>query len=104
MQFLIEAEHPPHLCPASNEAVRKLASEGGEGMPALGEKLGVKLNATYVPMTNHKVFVAVEADNIDAVREFAFQGRLSQWNTVEIYLVSTLAEAIERVQELPTLY
>jgi hypothetical protein len=55
-------------------------------------------------MTNHKVFVAVEADSIDAVREFTFQGRLSQWNTVEIYLVSTLENAIERVQELPTVY
>jgi hypothetical protein len=104
MQFLIEAHHPPDLCPAANAEIRKLASEGGQEMPALGERLGVKLNATYVPMTNHKVFVAVEADNIDAVREFSFQGRLSQWNTVEIYLVSTLEEAIQRVQELPTVY
>src|SRR5437588_10592030 len=104
MQFLIAGEHPPDLCPASNAAIRKLASEGGQVMPALGEKLGVKLNATYVPMTNHKVFVAVEADSIEAVREFAFQGRLSQWNTVEIYLVSTLEEAMERVQEIPTVY
>ena len=38
----------------------------------------MKLNATYVPMTNHKVFVAVEADNIDAVREFA--GPKGKWN------------------------
>ena len=55
-------------------------------------------------MTNHNVFVAVEADNIDAVREFAFQGRLSQWNTVEIYACSTLEEAMGRVQELPTVF
>ena len=104
MQFLIEGQHPPDLCPASNEAIRTLASEGGQEMPALGERLGVKINATYVPLTNHKVFVAVEADNIDAVREFAFQGRLSQWNTIEIYLVSTLEEAIGRVQELSTVF
>jgi hypothetical protein len=55
-------------------------------------------------MTNHKVFVAVEADGIEAVREFTWQGRLSQWNTVEIYAVSTLEEAIGRSQELPTVY
>jgi len=73
-------------------------------MPALAERLGVTINATYVPMTNHKVFVAVEADTIDAVREFAFQGRLSQWNTVEIYACSTLEEAMGRVQELPTVF
>jgi hypothetical protein len=38
------------------------------------------------------------------VREFAFQGRLSQWNTDEILQTSTLEEALTRVQELPTIY
>ncbi len=104
MQFLIVGEHPPQLCPSANESIRALSAEGGKEMPALAERLGVKINATYVPMTNHKVFVAVEADSIDAVREFTFQGRLSQWNTVEIYATSTLEEALTRVQELPTIY
>jgi hypothetical protein len=38
------------------------------------------------------------------VREFAFQGRLGQWNTIEILQTSTLEEALVRVQELPTIY
>jgi hypothetical protein len=38
------------------------------------------------------------------VREFSFQGRLGQWNTIEIYQVSTLEEALTKVQELPTEY
>jgi hypothetical protein len=104
MQYLIVAQHPPDLCPSANEKVRALAAEGAQQMPALAEKLGVKLGATYVPMTNHMVFVAVEADDADAVREFAFQGRLGQWNTIEIMQTSTLEEALTRIQELPTLY
>ena len=104
MQFLIAAQHPPHLCPSSNADIRKLAADGAQEMPALAEKLGVKVGATYVPMTNHMVFVAVEADNIDQVREFSFQGRLGQWNTVEIFQTSTLEEALTRVQELTTIY
>jgi hypothetical protein len=48
-------------------------------MPALAEKLDVKILATYVPMTNHVVFVAIEADDADAVRELTIQGRLGQW-------------------------
>jgi uncharacterized protein with GYD domain len=103
-QYLVVGEHPPDLCPAANEVIRNLASEGGTEMPALAEKLGVKILATYVPMTNHQVYVAVEADDANAVREFTFQGRLSQWNTVEIYQTSTLEEALTRVQELPTIY
>ena len=104
MQFLVACQHPPNLCPAANESIRKLAAEGAQEMPKLAEKLGVTIKDTYVPMTNHMVFVAVDADDIDAVREFTFQGRLSQWNTVEIYRTSSLEEALTRVQELPTLY
>jgi uncharacterized protein with GYD domain len=103
-QYLIVGQHPPDLCPAANETVRKLSADGAAEMPGLAEKLGVKLLATYVPMTNHQVYAAVEADDANAVREFAFQGRLSQWNTVEILQVSTLEEALTRVQELPTIY
>jgi uncharacterized protein with GYD domain len=103
-QYLIVGQHPPDLCPSANEKIRNLASEGAKGMPELAEKLGVKLVATYVPMTNHQVFVAVEADDANAVREFTFQGRLGQWNTVEIFQTSTLEEALTRVQELETIY
>jgi hypothetical protein len=55
-------------------------------------------------MNNHMVFAAVEADDMDTVREFAFQSRLGQWNTIEIYQVSTLEEALTKVNELPTIY
>lgn len=104
MQYLIVCQHPPDLCPSANVKIRALAAEGGQEMPALAEKLGVKILATYVPMTNHQVFVAVEADDANSVREFAFQGRLGQWNTVEILQTSTLEEALTRVQELETIY
>ena len=104
MQYLIVGQHPPDLCPSANESIRNLAREGGKEMPALAEKLGVKLLATYVPMTNHQVYVSVEADDANSVREFAFQGRLGQWNTVEILQVSTLEEALTRIEELPTIY
>jgi len=104
MQYLVVGQHPPDLCPAANETVRTLATEGAQDLPALAEKLGVKILATYVPMTNHMVVAAVEADDADSVREIAFLGRLSQWNTVEIYQTSTLEEALTRIQELPTIY
>jgi len=103
-QYLIAGQHPPDLCPSANETVRKLSQEGASEIPALAEKLGVKLLATYVPMNNHMVFAAVEADDMASVREFAFQSRLGQWNTVEIYQVATLEEALTKVNELPTIY
>ena len=74
------------------------------GMSEDSGKLGVKLLATYVPMNNHMVFAAVEADDMATVREFAFQSRLGQWNTIEIYQTSTLEEALAKADELPTIY
>ena len=102
--YLIVAVHPPDLCPSANAEIRKMADESGEGIPALAEKLGVTLQATYVPMTNHEIYVAVSADDANAVREFAFQSQLGQWNTINIHQVSTLEEAIEKTHELPTIY
>ena len=78
--------------------------EGAGEIPTLAEKFGVKVNATYVPITSNVVFAAVEADDMDSVREFAFQARLGQWNTLEIYQVSTLEEALTKVNELPPIY
>jgi uncharacterized protein with GYD domain len=103
-QYLIVGQHPPDLCPSANETVRKLSQEGAGQIPELAKKWGVTLSATYVPMNNHMVFVAVEADDMNSVREFAFQSRLAQWNTIEIYQVSTLEEALTKVNELPTIY
>jgi uncharacterized protein with GYD domain len=103
-QYLIVAHHPPDLCPSSNENVRKHANKMGEEMPGLSEKLGVQLLATYVPMTNHHVYVAVEADDANSVRELAWQGGLSQWNTVEIVQTVPLEDAMGRAQELPTIF
>src|SRR2546428_10458221 len=100
MQYLIVGQHPPNLCPSANEKIRALAAEGGKAMPALAEKLGVKILATYVPMTNHQVFVAVEADDANSVREFSFQGSLGPGNPSEILPTSSLAEAYTLLQEL----
>ena len=80
MQYLIAGHHPPDLCPSANETVRKLSAEGAGQIPELAEKLGVTLLATYVPMNNHMVFAAVEADDMNTVREFAFQSRLGQFS------------------------
>jgi uncharacterized protein with GYD domain len=104
MRFLVIAQHSPDLCPTSNEAVRSLAKQAGSDMPALAEKLGVKITDTHVTYTNHLVLVVVEADNADQVRELIIQGRFVQWNECEIYETNTLEEALGRVDEHPAIF
>jgi uncharacterized protein with GYD domain len=104
MRFLVMATHPPDLCPSSNGKIRELAKQSASEMPALAERLGVRLLDTFVTQINHKVMALVEADDIQQVRQLALDGRLVQWNTCEIYAVSTLQEAIATTEEMPTLY
>jgi uncharacterized protein with GYD domain len=104
MRFLVIAQHPPHLCPTSNKAVRELSKEAGGAMPALAEKLGVKITDTYVTYSNHLVLLAGEADDMGKVRELLIQGRFVQWNECEIYETNTLEEALDRVDEHPAVF
>jgi len=104
MNFLVIAQHPPHLCPSSNEKVRELAKQTGKEMPALAEGLGVKVTGTYVTRTNHMVVAVVEAEGIEKVRQFVNDGRLVQWNTCEIYVTDTLEEALAEADKLPTIF
>jgi hypothetical protein len=104
MRFLVIAKHPPDLCPSSNDKVREVAKQAGGEMPALTEKLGVKITDTHVTYSDHRIFVVVEADNADQVRELVIQGRFVQWNECEIYETNTLEEAIARIDEHPAMF
>jgi hypothetical protein len=98
---LVVGQHPPDLCPSANDTTRTLASEGAKGMPALAEKLGVKILATYVPMNEPHGLCRRRGGRRGSSRSRAgsASGRRSK-----IYQTSTLEEALTRIQELPTIY
>lgn len=104
MRFLVMAQHPPNLCPSSNQKVRDLAKQTGQEMGPLTEKLGVKVVDNFVTQTSHHVFLIAEADDIEAIRQLTIQSRLGQWNTVEIYATNTLQEALESADDLSPIY
>ena len=39
MQFVVDAQHPPELCPTSNRKIRELMNVGAQEIPALAKKL-----------------------------------------------------------------
>lgn len=104
MQFVVIAEHGPELCPMSNAKVRDLLKQTVADLPNLAEKLGVKLITTNVSGPDHVIYTVAEADNIDAVREFAVQSRLAQWNTTRIHATWSMEEAMSKLEELPTVF
>ena len=76
--FAVIAEHPPDLCPTSNAQTRQIMKEGAGQIPQLAEQLGLSIVTLRIFGQDHIILAVLEADDIDSVRDFAFQSRLMQ--------------------------
>jgi hypothetical protein len=102
--FAVIAKHPPELCPTSNAKTRQMMREGAPQIPQLAEQLGVEILTLRVFGPDHVVLAVIEAEEIDAVRDFMFQSRLIQWNTTNIYATYSLDEALARADNLEAIF
>jgi hypothetical protein len=102
--FAVVAEHPPELCPSSNAQTRQMMNEGAGQIPQLAEQLGVSIVTLRVFGPDHVILAVVDADDIEAVRDFMFQSRLVQWNTTKIHATYSMEEALTRVNELEAIF
>jgi hypothetical protein len=102
--FAVIAEHPPELCPSSNAQTRQMMNEGAGQIPQLAEQLGVAIITLRVFGPDHIILAVVEADDIEAVRDFIFQSRLVQWNTTKIHATYSMEEALAKVNELEAIF
>jgi hypothetical protein len=102
--FAVIAEHPPELCPTSNATTRRMMGEDAPRLPRLAEQLGVEIVTLRVFGPDHIVLAVVEADDIEAVRDFIFQSRLIQWNTTEIHATYSLEEALTRADRMEAIF
>jgi hypothetical protein len=102
--FAVIAEHPPDLCPTSNAQTRQMMKEGAGQIPQLAERLGVDIGTLRVFGPDHILLAVVEADNIDSVRDFVFQSRLMQWNTVKIHATYSMEEALALVDDVEPIF
>jgi hypothetical protein len=104
MQFVVLATHSPDMCPSSNSKIRELMKQGSKEIPNLAGKLGVKIVTLNVFGPDHQVMAVVEADDIEKVRDFVMESRLSQWNTVNVHATYTMEEALAKAEKLPALF
>jgi hypothetical protein len=102
--FALVAEHPPELCPTSNAQTRQLLKEGAGQIPRLAEHLGVEIRALRIFGPEHIILAVVDSDDIEAVRSFALQSRLMQWNTVKINATYSIEEAVAMVDQVEALF
>lgn len=102
--FALIAEHPPDLCPTSNARTRQMLKEGAGQIPQLAQQLGVDIGTLRIFGPDHIILAVVEADDIDAVRNFALQSGLMQWNTVRIHATYSLDEAVAVTDEVEPIF
>ena len=102
--FAVIAEHPPNLCPTSNARTRQIMQEGAGQIPQLAEGLGINIVTMRVFGPDHIILAVVEADDIDSVRDFAFQSRLMQWNKVNIHATYSMEEALVLIDQAEPIF
>jgi hypothetical protein len=81
-----------------------MLSEGAAQIPQLAEQLGIAIVTLRVFGPDHVVLAVVEANDIEAVREFILQSRLIQWNTTEVHATYSMDEAIAKSDELEAIF
>jgi hypothetical protein len=102
--FAVIAEHPPDLCPTSNARTRQIMQEGAGQIPQLAEQLGLNIVTLRIFGPDHIILAVVDADDIDAVRDFVFQSRLMQWNTVKIHATYSMEEALGLIEDAEPIF
>jgi hypothetical protein len=102
--FAVIAEHPPQLCPTANAQTKQIMQQGAGQIPQLAEQLGVNIITMRIFGPDHIILAVVEADDIDSVRDFAFQSRLMQWNTVKIHATYSMEEALGLIEQAEPIF
>lgn len=96
--------HSSDQCPTSNATVRKLAENLARELPRLTKKTGVKILAGPLVSTEHKFLAFIEAESVEAVRDFVFESALIQWNSVEILHGRSMEESLKETDKLKAIY
>jgi uncharacterized protein with GYD domain len=104
MHFVVLGIHSAEVCPTSNAKTKALLLETGPQIPNLAEKHGVNIVAGPFANREHVVVVIVETDRAEALDSFLAESRLSQWNQVRILPSVPMQEAIQELQEAPSLF
>ena len=106
-QYAVLADHSPEICPGSNARTRARALEGtsSENIEKVCADLGMSFVVPPLHLDpTHRVMAVVEAPSIETVSEFILATGLFQWNTVETFPVTPIAEMMARVTEFPTVF
>ena len=107
MHFVVLGTHSAEVCPTSNAKTKAVLLEIGPQVSNLAEKHGVNIVAGPYANREHMLVViveTVETDRAEALDSFLVESRLSQWNQLRILPSLPIQEAMQEMQEAPSLF
>jgi hypothetical protein len=93
--------HPPNICPLANKASREAAVAGWKQIPSVSQKYGVKVLSFDHFDPEHFIIGMIEADSIEAVRDFAMEAGLMAWNDLKINPITPVSELMDNMDKAP---
>jgi hypothetical protein len=93
--------HPPNICPIANKASREAAVAGWKQIPSVSQKYGVKVLSFDHFDPEHFIIGMIEADSIEAVRDFAMEAGLMAWNDLKINPITPVSELMDNMDKAP---
>ena len=93
--------HPPNICPIANKTSREIAVAGWKQIPSLSQKHGVKMLSFDHFDPEHFLIGVFEAENIEAVRDFAMELGLMAWNDLKINPLTPAADLMDNMDKAP---
>jgi uncharacterized protein with GYD domain len=104
MHFVVLGTHSAEVCPTSNAKTKAVLLEIGPQVANLAEKHGVNIVAGPFANREHMLVLIVETDRAEALDSFLVESRLSQWNQLRILPSLPIQEAMQELQEAPSLF
>ena len=99
MLHMAVATHSPETCAAVVPEWRDKALSAFQRMGEVTKALGITAQGTWTNMPGHTIYFLLDAPNAHVVNQMFMELHLMDWNTVVVNPVTTLQQAIERVQQ-----
>jgi hypothetical protein len=100
-RYELTMTHPPNICPIANKASREAAVAGWKQIPSVSQKYGVKVISFDHFDPEHFIVGMIEADSIEAVRDFAMEAGLMAWNDLKINPITPVSELMDNMDKAP---
>ena len=98
MLYMVVATHGPDTCAGFVEEYKQKVLATGPRTEELAKAHGITRKGAWVGMMAHMTFMLVDAPSGHAIQDFVSEIELHSWNTVVMYPVETLQEAMQKLK------